>query len=41
GKVTVFAGFEEGSIDVELCLPYDVLEALGNDPLFLDDAMSV
>jgi hypothetical protein len=40
GKVTVFAGFEEGSIDVELCLPYDVLEALGNDKLFLD-AMSV
>ncbi|XP_045786681.1 uncharacterized acetyltransferase At3g50280-like [Trifolium pratense] len=40
GKVTVFAGFEQGSIDVELCLPYDVLEALGNDQLFLD-AMSV
>ncbi|KAK2410788.1 hypothetical protein QL285_046132 [Trifolium repens] len=40
GKVTLFAGVEEGSIDVELCLPYNVLEALGNDQMFLV-AMSV
>ncbi|PNX79195.1 HXXXD-type acyl-transferase family protein [Trifolium pratense] len=33
GKVT---GFEEGSIDIELCLPYDALAALGNERLFLD-----
>ncbi|XP_028764034.1 uncharacterized acetyltransferase At3g50280-like [Neltuma alba] len=34
GKLTVFAGAEEGSIDVELCLPFQILEDLANDPDF-------
>lgn len=36
GKITVFAGAEEGSIDIEVCLPYETLEAMGNDPEFMD-----
>ncbi|XP_058765844.1 uncharacterized acetyltransferase At3g50280-like [Vicia villosa] len=35
GKITVFAGAEEGSIDVEICLSYEILEALGNDTDFV------
>ncbi|XP_057420782.1 protein ENHANCED PSEUDOMONAS SUSCEPTIBILITY 1-like [Lotus japonicus] len=34
GKITVFAGVEEGSIDIEVCLPIEILEALGIDPEF-------
>ncbi|RHN42233.1 putative anthocyanidin 3-O-glucoside 6''-O-acyltransferase [Medicago truncatula] len=30
GKVTIFCGAEEGSIDIQVCLPYDILEAIGN-----------
>ncbi|OIW02234.1 hypothetical protein TanjilG_23942 [Lupinus angustifolius] len=33
---TLFAGAEEGSIDIMVCLPYEVLEAIGNDPHFMD-----
>jgi len=36
GKITVFAGAEEGSINVEFCLSYEILEALGNDTEFMD-----
>ncbi|OIW02238.1 hypothetical protein TanjilG_15121 [Lupinus angustifolius] len=36
GITTLFAGAEEGSIDLTLCLPYKVLEAIGNDPQFMD-----
>ncbi|KAJ1389106.1 Transferase [Sesbania bispinosa] len=36
GKITVFGGAEEGSVDVEVCLPYEILEAMGNDLVFLD-----
>ncbi|KAJ1389107.1 Transferase [Sesbania bispinosa] len=36
GKITVFAGAEEGSIDIEVCLPYEILDALGNDNEFMD-----
>lgn len=35
GKITVFAGAEEGSIDIEVCLSFEILEALGNDAEFL------
>ncbi|KAL5073160.1 hypothetical protein RYX36_012144 [Vicia faba] len=31
GLVSVFVGVEEGSIDLQLCLPYNILEAMGND----------
>ena len=34
GKITVFAGAEEGSIDIEVCLSFEILEALGNDAEF-------
>ncbi|AES87201.1 HXXXD-type acyl-transferase family protein [Medicago truncatula] len=34
--VNVFAGIEEGSIDLQICLPYEILEAMGNDPQFVD-----
>ncbi|RDX76988.1 putative acetyltransferase, partial [Mucuna pruriens] len=36
GKITVFAGAEYGSIDIEVCLPYQILEAMGNDPELMD-----
>ncbi|XP_058734655.1 protein ENHANCED PSEUDOMONAS SUSCEPTIBILITY 1-like [Vicia villosa] len=36
GLVTVFAGVEEGSIDLQLCLPYNILEAMGNDLQLMD-----
>lgn len=36
GKVSVFAGVEEGSMDLEVCLPYEILEDMGNDPEFMD-----
>ncbi|CAI8596159.1 unnamed protein product [Vicia faba] len=35
GRITVFAGAEEGSIDVLPCLPYEILEAMGNDTEFM------
>ncbi|KEH31455.1 putative shikimate O-hydroxycinnamoyltransferase [Medicago truncatula] len=35
GTITMFSGIEEGSIDVEVCLSYDILEAMGNDPQFI------
>jgi hypothetical protein len=35
GKITLFAGVDEGSIDVEVCLSYEILEALGNDTEFV------
>ncbi|CAL9026710.1 unnamed protein product [Prunus brigantina] len=36
GKITVFAGVEEGGIDIEACLLADTLEAMGNDSEFMD-----
>ncbi|BBH07779.1 HXXXD-type acyl-transferase family protein [Prunus dulcis] len=36
GKITVFAGVEEGSIDIEACLLAETLEAMGNDSEFMD-----
>ncbi|KAJ1389108.1 Transferase [Sesbania bispinosa] len=35
GKITVFTGAEEGSVDIEVCLPYEILVDLGNDPEFM------
>ncbi|KAI9089289.1 hypothetical protein K1719_029568 [Acacia pycnantha] len=40
GKITVFAGAENGSIDVEVCLSYETLEAMAKDIEFMD-AVSV
>ncbi|XP_058732893.1 protein ENHANCED PSEUDOMONAS SUSCEPTIBILITY 1-like [Vicia villosa] len=31
GVVSVFAGIEEGSIDLQIRLPFNILEAMGND----------
>ncbi|KAK2357075.1 hypothetical protein QL285_094384 [Trifolium repens] len=31
GTITMFSGEEEGSIDIEVCLSYHILEAMGND----------
>jgi len=36
GLITVFAGIEKGSIDLQVCLPNEILEAIGNDPQFMD-----
>ncbi|XP_045800556.1 protein ENHANCED PSEUDOMONAS SUSCEPTIBILITY 1-like [Trifolium pratense] len=36
GKIVVYAGVEEGSIDLEVCLPYEILEAIGNDSEFME-----
>ncbi|KAK4262313.1 hypothetical protein QN277_027889 [Acacia crassicarpa] len=38
GKITVFVGAENGSIDVEVCLSYETLEALAKDTEFMDAA---
>uniref|UniRef100_A0A2N9F387 BAHD acyltransferase n=1 Tax=Fagus sylvatica TaxID=28930 RepID=A0A2N9F387_FAGSY len=35
GKITVFPGVEEGSIDIEACLSPEVLVAMGNDYEFM------
>ncbi|KAL1354666.1 hypothetical protein HN51_006725 [Arachis hypogaea] len=35
GKITVFAGAEDG-VDIEVCLSYEILEAMGNDRGFMD-----
>ncbi|CAN1306419.1 Uncharacterized acetyltransferase At3g50280 [Linum perenne] len=35
GKVTVFPGVEEGSIDVEICLSSETVERLGSDSEFM------
>ncbi|CAK8561142.1 unnamed protein product [Lathyrus sativus] len=37
-KVYVCAGVEEGSMNLEVCLPYENLEAIGNDSEFMDAA---
>jgi hypothetical protein len=36
GFVSVFAGREEGSIDLQVCLPYKILQAMENDCQFMD-----
>lgn len=36
GKITVFSGVEEGSIDIETCLVAVTLEAMGNDSEFME-----
>ncbi|CAI8609287.1 unnamed protein product [Vicia faba] len=36
GTITMFCGEEEGSIDVEVFLSYDMLAAMGNDPQFIN-----
>jgi hypothetical protein len=38
GKISVFAGKEKGSMEFEVCLPYEILEAMGNDPEFMNAA---
>ncbi|GAU18473.1 hypothetical protein TSUD_366560 [Trifolium subterraneum] len=35
GKITVFAGAKKGSMDFEVCLPYENLEAMRNDSEFI------
>ncbi|KAK7263156.1 hypothetical protein RJT34_30741 [Clitoria ternatea] len=35
GKLSVFCGAEEGSIDIEVCLPYEILEAMEKDTEFM------
>ncbi|WCJ18109.1 HXXXD-type acyl-transferase family protein [Euphorbia peplus] len=36
GLLTIFRGFEQGSIDIEVCVSPEVLEAMGNDSEFMD-----
>lgn len=36
GRMTVFTGFEEGSVDIEACLSPETLAAMGNDAEFMD-----
>ena len=35
GKITLYAGAEEGSIDIEVCLQREILEAMANDSEFM------
>ncbi|KAK8564252.1 hypothetical protein V6N12_036380 [Hibiscus sabdariffa] len=36
GKLTLFCGVEEGSVDVEVCLSAETMEAIANDDEFMD-----
>ncbi|KAL2333523.1 hypothetical protein Fmac_014736 [Flemingia macrophylla] len=36
GMITVFAGAEEGSMDITVDLPYQILGAMGKDPEFMN-----
>ncbi|RYR28664.1 hypothetical protein Ahy_B01g052799 isoform A [Arachis hypogaea] len=36
GMVVLFGGKEEGSVDVQVCLPYEILEAMESDSEFID-----
>lgn len=36
GKITVFPGVAQGSIDIEACLSPEILESIGNDSEFID-----
>ncbi|KAF5752889.1 hypothetical protein HS088_TW01G00807 [Tripterygium wilfordii] len=36
GKLTMFMGAEEGSVDIEASLPLDILEAMGSDMEFMN-----
>ncbi|KAK0603901.1 hypothetical protein LWI29_009908 [Acer saccharum] len=36
GKMTIFPGSEEGSVDIEACLSPETLQGLGNDAEFID-----
>ncbi|XP_058745691.1 protein ENHANCED PSEUDOMONAS SUSCEPTIBILITY 1-like [Vicia villosa] len=36
GNIYVSAGVEEGSMDLQVCLPYETLEAIGNDTEFME-----
>jgi hypothetical protein len=36
GFVSAFSGIEEGSINLQVCLPYKILEAMGNDHEFME-----
>ncbi|XP_022740497.1 uncharacterized acetyltransferase At3g50280-like [Durio zibethinus] len=36
GKITLFCGAKEGSIDIEACLSPEILEAMANDQEFID-----
>ncbi|GFZ09882.1 hypothetical protein Acr_21g0004810 [Actinidia rufa] len=36
GKITLFPGAEEGSIDIEVCLSPETLLALGDDEEFME-----
>jgi len=38
GRVILLGGAEEGSIDIEVSLPFDILEAIGDDPLSMDSS---
>ncbi|XP_058764324.1 uncharacterized acetyltransferase At3g50280-like [Vicia villosa] len=35
GKVYVFGCVEKGDMELEVCQPYEILEAMGNDPEFI------
>lgn len=35
GKITLFAGVEEGSVDVEACFLPETLQGMGNDTEFM------
>ncbi|KAF5736166.1 hypothetical protein HS088_TW14G00301 [Tripterygium wilfordii] len=36
GKITVFPGAEEGSVDIEACLPLEILQAMASDAEFMN-----
>ncbi|KAL4352169.1 hypothetical protein GQ457_06G002940 [Hibiscus cannabinus] len=41
GKLTLFCGAEEGSIDVEACLSAETLEAMAKDDEFMDSTVTI
>jgi len=40
GNICVFAGVEKGSMNLEVCLPYEISEAIRNDRDVMDDVSS-
>ncbi|XP_058745693.1 uncharacterized acetyltransferase At3g50280-like [Vicia villosa] len=35
GKIFMYAGVDKGSLEIEVCHPYEILEAMGNDSEFM------
>ncbi|KAK0603153.1 hypothetical protein LWI29_001920 [Acer saccharum] len=39
GKITIFPGAKQGSVDIEACLSPELLQAMGDDAEFMDTVL--